>query len=283
MRKIIYSIDAKNKVMFCLINGKKVAFYLTNRLSKTFMDYLDKGVLVDFEISSTVRKFDNYRAHQIAHFNEIKIIKTGRTIYNHEKLKGDMLDFLEEKHYYLIMDLEMTMPKYREKRFSPEIIQYGFVLVEYRGKTILKDHSYIFPINQVPLSQRTVKFLTLDLEMFNAKAQPYNYFYDKLLEITEKYEPKIVVWGKNDIAAIQSSYRIHNKKAITQPSDFVDLSKLHKDYFNLRNDLGLFKAYETYYKKRHEQVHSAQEDAVITKSVFEAFINYINTDLNGTL
>lgn len=281
MRKIINSVDAKKSVFHCIVNGRKVAFYLTNRLSKIFMDYLNKGVLVDFEISNTRRKIDNYRAYQVAYFNEIKIIKTGRTIYNHIKLKGDMLDFLEERYYYLIVDLEMTMPRYREKRFVPEIIQYGFVLVEYRGKTILEDHSYIFPVKQIPLSKRTINFLNLDLEMFNTKAQPYNYFYNNLLDIIKKYQPKIVVWGKNDIAAIQSSYKIHNKKVITEPTDFVDLSKLHKDYFNLKDDLGLFKAYETYYDQKHKQVHSAKEDAVITKSVFEAFINYINTDLNG--
>lgn len=281
MRKIINSVDAKKSVFHCIVNGRKVAFYLTNRLSKIFMDYLNKGVLVDFEISNTRRKIDNYRAYQVAYFNEIKIIKTGRTIYNHIKLKGDMLDFLEERYYYLIVDLEMTMPRYREKRFVPEIIQYGFVLVEYRGKTILEDHSYIFPVKQIPLSKRTINFLNLDLEIFNTKAQPYNYFYNNLLDIIKKYQPKIVVWGKNDIAAIQSSYKIHNKKVITEPTDFVDLSKLHKDYFNLKDDLGLFKAYETYYDQKHKQVHSAKEDAVITKSVFEAFINYINTDLNG--
>lgn len=281
MRKIINSVDAKKSVFHCIVNGRKVAFYLTNRLSKIFMDYLNKGVLVDFEISNTRRKIDNYRAYQVAYFNEIKIIKTGRTIYNHIKLKGDMLDFLEERYYYLIVDLEMTMPRYREKRFVPEIIQYGFVLVEYRGKTILEDHSYIFPVKQIPLSKRTINFLNLDLEMFNTKAQPYHYFYNNLLDIIKKYQPKIVVWGKNDIAAIQSSYKIHNKKVITEPTDFVDLSKLHKDYFNLKDDLGLFKAYETYYDQKHKQVHSAKEDAVITKSVFEAFINYINTDLNG--
>ena len=102
-----------------------------------------------------------------------------------------------------------------------------------------------------------------------------------MLTIINKYHPKIVVWGKNDIQAIQASYKLHNKKALTKSTDFVDLSKLHKDYFNLRDDLGLFKAYETYYKKAKEQIHSAKEDAKITKNVFEAFITYINSDING--
>jgi len=280
VRRIIHSVDENNNLFYCIINGRKVAFYLTKRLAKVFMAYLDEGVLVDFEISETVKKFENFKAHQIAYFNEIKILKSNKTIYNHAKLKSDMLEFLEDKSYYLIADLEMTMPSYRQKKFIPEIIQYGFVLVEYRGKTVLEDSSYIFPIKQIPLSKRTVKFLKLDQGEFNSKAQPYNHFYTSLEEIVNEYQPKIVVWGKNDIVAIEESYKLHNKLPLTKPTDFIDLSKLHKDYFNLRNDLGLFKAYETYYQVRANQIHSAKEDAKITKNVFEAFINYINEDIN---
>ncbi|HHW80058.1 MAG TPA: hypothetical protein GX742_04540, partial [Acholeplasmataceae bacterium] len=61
---------------------------------------------------------------------------------------------------------------------------------------------------------------------------------------------------------------------------FVDLLKLHKDYFNLRNDVGLFKAYETYYEKNAEQVHDAKADAKITKKVFDAFLQYSIKELN---
>lgn len=281
MRRIIFNTDDQNNIFYCIVNGQKVAFYLTKRLAKVFMGYLDKGVLVDFEVSDTNKSFGLVKAIQVAYFNEIKILKSNKTIYNHDILKSDMLEFLEDKSYYLIADLEMTMPGYRVRKFTPEIIQYGFVLVEYRGKTVLEDSSYIYPVKQTPLSKRTVKFLNLDLDEFNQKAQPYNLFYDRLKEITEKYNPKIVVWGKNDIVAISESYKIHNKTPLTDHTDFVDLSRLHKDYFNLRNDLGLFKAYETYYEVVKDQIHSAKEDAKITKNVFEAFINYINTDVNG--
>lgn len=256
-----------------------MSFYLTKRLSKIFMDYLDKGVLVDFEISKTKRKIANYQAYQVAYFNEVKLLKTRRKIYSHSALKLDMLEFLEKKDYYLIVDLEMTMPRYRERKFKPEIIQYGFVLVEYRGKTVLEDSAYILPVKQTRLSKRTINFLNLDYELFYEKAKPYKHFYNSLLEIFKKYQPKIVVWGKNDISAIQISYNIHNMKAITNENDFVDLSKLHKDYFNLKDDLGLFNAYETYYNKKHKQIHSAKEDAVVTKNVFEAFVNYISNDI----
>lgn len=279
MKRIITDVDKNLNVFKCDMGGRKKAFYLTNRLAKIFMTYLDKGVLVDFEVFDHKKKIDNYMAYQVSHFNLIKILNSGRTIYDHQQLKNDMADFIEDKPYYLFVDLEMTMPQYRQKRFVPEIIQYGFVLKEHRGKTITKDSSYIFPVKQIPLSRRTVKFLKLDVEKFNQKAQPYACFYDALEKIIKKYNPKIVVWGKNDITAMELSYKLHNKVPLTNADDFVDLLKLHKDYFNLRDDLGLFKAYETYYDKNPKQRHDAKDDAIVTKDVFKAFVSYMSEDL----
>ena len=62
---------------------------------------------------------------------------------------------------------------------------------------------------------------------------------------------------------------------MTDANDFIDLLKLHKDYFNLKDDLGLFKAYQVYYKIDETQAHDAHDDALITKQVFDAFIDYI--------
>lgn len=280
MKYIIKNVDYRENVFKVEMDGRKTAFYLTNRLAKIFMPYLDKGVLVDFEIFDHTKKIGNYVAHQVSHFNLIEILSSGKIIYDHSKLKNDMAEFLEEKPYYLFIDLEMTMPQYRQKKFVPEIIQYGFVLKEHRGKTIAEDSSYIFPIKQIPLSKRTIKFLKLDEEAFNQTAQPYTYFYEALADIIKKYNPKLVVWGKNDIVAMDLSYGLHNKVPLTKADDFVDLLKLHKDYFNLRNDLGLFKAYQTYYKEKPKQLHCAKDDAIVTKDVFEAFITYMSEELD---
>ena len=67
--------------------------------------------------------------------------------------------------------------------------------------------------------------------------------------ILDTYRPKMVVWGKNDIVALNESYKLHDLLPLTNEYDF-DLLTLHKDYFNLNQDIGLFKAYETYFPQK---------------------------------
>ena len=91
----------------------------------------------------------------------------------------------------------------------------------------------------------------------------------------KKYNPKLVVWGKNDLSALNDSYVLHDKDKLTSDENFIDLLKLHKDYFNLKDDLGLFKAYKTYYDVAFSQAHDAKDDALVTKYVFDAFLEYM--------
>ena len=80
---------------------------------------------------------------------------------------------------------------------------------------------------------------------------------------------------KNDLTALNDSFILNNKPKITEDHDFIDLLKLHKDYFNLKDDLGLFKAYQTYYGITFDQAHDAKDDAFVTKLVFDAFLSYM--------
>ena len=120
--------------------------------------------------------------------------------------------------------------------------------------------------------------MKLDINIYNQTKIPFIDFYNQLKDIITKYNAKIVVWGKNDIQALNYGYKIYKLKPLTNDYDFVDLLKLHKDYFNLRNDLGLFKAYETYYDETIKQTHDAKDDAKITKKVFDAFLEYSNIE-----
>lgn len=279
MRLIIKNVDYRRKIFYCQIGNQKTGFYLTKRLSKIFIEQLKKNVLVDFEISDKTKAIGQKKVYQVMHFNEIIDLKHKRVLYNHLSLKKDMISFLENKKYFLFLDLEMTIPSYKEKNFIPEIIQYGYLLMENNGKIVLEDTAYINTVKQAPISKRTLKFLSIDFDKYDKLAEPYDIFYKKMRDIKNKYQPKIVVWGKNDIIALNHSYNLYKVKAVTNRTDFIDLLKLHKDYFNLKDDLGLFKAYETYYKKEFEQVHDAKDDAVVTKEVFKAFIEYSINEL----
>lgn len=278
MRLMIESVDHKNRTFTCKIGNQLISFYLTNRLAKIFLEHLSEDVLVDFEITGKRRTVNNKKVFHVAYFNLIKNYKNDIVIYDHSKLKRDMVNFLDSNKHYLFLDLEMTMAYFRQKRFVPEIVQYGYLLVNDRGETVIKGSNYVETTLQKRINKRTISFLKLDINKYHESKISFKEFYNELDNVIKKYSPKIVVWGKNDIQALDHGYKIHNLKPVTNQYDFVDLLKLHKDYFNLHNDLGLFKAYETYYKEEINQVHDAKDDAVVTKKVFDAFIKYSKTD-----
>lgn len=275
MKKIISNIDKKNQIFFTVIDSRKIGFHLTNKLAKTFFSYLNEGVLVDFEVSPKLKKIGNMRYYQVAHFNQIISLDPHIVHYDLHKLRKDMFEVLSSHEHYLFIDFEMTMPGYSDHEFNPEIIQVGYVLSKAKGEIILQDGYYVLPKIKTTLSKRTKRFLSLDEEHFFSVAIPYQQFYDELKKIIDTYHPKLVVWGKNDLTALSDSYQLHNQEQLTDVFDFVDLLKLHKDYYNLKDDLGLFKAYKAYYEVDFKQEHDAKDDALVTKYVFDAFLDYM--------
>ena len=49
-----------------------------------------------------------------------------------------------------------------------------------------------------------------------------------------------------------------------------------KGYYELKNDPGLFKLYQTYYDVDDNQLHDALDDAKTTLYVFKAFVDEVN-------
>ncbi|MBE0700069.1 MAG: hypothetical protein IH571_00115 [Acholeplasmataceae bacterium] len=272
MKKLIWSVDYKKKIFYIIIHGRKIGFHLTNRLSKTFLSYLRKGVMVDFAITERKKRIDNAYVYQVAYFNQIVTLRPFTVHYDLKKLRHEMQTVLKNNKNYLFIDFEMTMPGHDPKSFKSEIIQVGYVLAEARGPVKLSEGFYVLPKENKTLSRRTKKFLNLDEEQFFKEAMHFDVLYNKLKHIMTAYDPKLVVWGKNDITALNDSYALHQKRRLTEDLQFIDLLKLHKDYFNLKDDLGLFKAYKTYYQLDFEQEHDAKDDALVTKYVFDAFI-----------
>lgn len=275
MKRIIYHVDAKHPIFYIILEGRKIGFYLSNRLAKIFMSYLDQGVLVDFEIQPKMKKIGTMVYYQVAHFNQIIRLNPYQVHYDLYRLRDDMKSVLSQHEYFLFIDFEMTMPGYHPETFRPEIIQVGYVLAQAKQDPILQDGYYVLPKEDRSLSKRTKRFLKLEEDVFFQHAVPYDVFYEKLHAIITTYQPKLVVWGKNDLTALHDSYFIHERPALTKDDDFIDLLKLHKDYFNLKDDLGLFKAYQTYYDVEFDQAHDAKDDAYVTKLVFDAFQSYI--------
>ena len=63
----------------------------------------------------------------------------------------------------------------------------------------------------------------------------------------------------------------------TKRMRFLDLLNLHKVYYGLKNDIGLFNAYNLYSNERLVgQKHDALEDAIITMEIFKNFVEVCN-------
>lgn len=274
MKHVIYRVSRNKDRFYCIINGQRIGFYLTRSLEKIFSQHLKVGHLVDFEITDLTKKIGQGKYHQVSHFNKIESLNPYYNIYDLEQLRQDMSVVIRNYDYYFFIDFEMTMPGYKRGPFQAEIIQFGGVLTDNQGNVLLEKDYFVKPkVNKISI--RTIKFLDLDLDDFYQNAKDFEYFYLDFKNILDKYEPKIVVWGRNDIIALNDSYKIHDLLPLTNEFDFFDLLTLHKDYFNLNQDLGLFSAYQTYFPNDQikKQAHNAKDDAKITKEIFFEFID----------
>lgn len=273
MRHLIYEVSTNKDLFYCIVDGRKVGFYLTRNLASIFSQHLKRGYLVDFEINKQTKVINKTKYYQVNHFNKILSLNPHVLLYDINDLRRDMKEVISKYKYYLFLDFEMTMPGYKKGPFQAEIIQFGGLLTDNKGNKILDRNYFIQPNKKI--SVRTIKFLKLDMDLFRASAKSYEYFYLDLKDIINTYQPKIVVWGKNDILALKDSYRIHKLLPLTSDYNFFDLLTLHKDFFNLNQDLGLFKAYQTYFPHLdiEPQIHDAKDDAKVTKAIFFEFIN----------
>ena len=86
-----------------------------------------------------------------------------------------------------------------------------------------------------------------------------------------KYDPAIVVFGKNDQLVLNESYDINNLPSLVNKTRYINLCQLIKNYYELKNDPGLFKLFGVYYDNSEIQIHDALSDSEVTRLVFLAF------------
>lgn len=277
MKKIIYEVDHTNRCFYIIDDNQKVGILLTHKQNKTYMPYLSEGILVDIQLLKKKTKHLGVNMYRLDYFNQIVDLKPYRIIFDIKTLRREMFNVITKYEHYLFIDFEMTMPEYRDFGFFPEIIQCGYVLTNKDGKVLEKDGFYVDTKTRKPLTNRTIKFLNISQKEYDKTKISYNDFYQKLKKIILNYHPQIITWGKNDLQVLNHSYEIHKKEPITDSLMFTDLLKLHKDYYRIKNDMGLFRTYQNYYKVDLIQEHDAQHDALVTFKVFEAFVKAIQS------
>ena len=278
---IIHDVDIYNKVISLKVNNRLSFFYFQNSQMNIFKRYLYKGNVIDLEYDeNVVYKRKNREAFLVSYV--IRLYSTGKfdnvVYYDKNRLNKSLSKFLSSLGNVMILDLEMTMPSYtyRHIPFKPEIIQAGFLLLDPQGEEIYRYSNYIKPTLNDYISRRVFRFLSLEQSEFEAKAIPYKSFYKELAEVIEEYNPVIIVYGRNDILVLNESYSINGVPSLKNKIRFVNLCQLIKNYYDLRNDPGLFKLYQIYSGNNDVQVHDAFNDCEVTSLVFSAFKDEVN-------
>lgn len=281
MNKIIYKIIPKKKVFIILDGKKEIAYYLPKRLAIIFIDYIQAGFYIDFVATQNIKKIGKIQAYEIAYFRKIEDRKEKKVYFDLTKLRENMFHVLEGYDYLLFLDFEMTMPSGKNDTFYPQIIQFGYVLTNSSGKTILKESNYLMPNKIIDYNYRTESFLKIEYRQFLKKAKPFNFFYDKFKDIFQKYDPQIIIWGINDYQVLVNNLSEKSLEIFFKRENFSNLLQLYRNYFQLGKDIGLFDAYKNTTNKNEfiYQRHNALDDAIMTKDVYFSFYKLIRENI----
>lgn len=275
--KIIRYSEKKRNV-YVLFQKKVYPINLTNFLNKQYGRYFNNNVYLTCEISIEKQKKQYVLFHRLIKILKLEYISgyQRKVYYDFEQIKQGIKKVINHQDNILFIDLELSMhPFYKSSEYVQEIIQCGYLLENNQGKIIEKNNFFIKPVLYPKLTKRTIKFLTITQSDVDKGITPSE-FYTVLKDLLKKYQPKIIVWGKNDILSIKAFYKISNFVPLTKRQDFINLLQLYKTYHSLREDRGLFKCYESYGKQIDKQVHNALEDAIVTREVYHLFKEEVN-------
>ncbi|MGD9761418.1 MAG: exonuclease domain-containing protein [Candidatus Izemoplasmatales bacterium] len=274
----------ESKRLIAIKSRKKIDFYyMSKSMFKQFMQYFQTGIFIFMVVKQVPRI---YRGHLVKNVVSIeKVLSPNKNkptyYYDISMIKSGIKSLINQNRNRLFIDFEMSMPPYNNyQNFVSEIIQIGYILTDEFGNKIEDFSSYIKPKLFPELSIRTKKFLHLEQSDVDS-GNTYDFLHQKIMQIQNKYKPIVYVWGKNDHLELNKLNKIHRLSNFTKSMQFIDLLSLHKNYFGLKNDIGLFNAFNIYYKEEilNNQKHDALEDALITKEIFYAFKDVCNNKL----
>jgi len=286
MKKIIsgriFYINEEERIIGLKVKDRQSFFYLQRSLLNKIGKYLELSRFIQFVVEDKPRIYKKTKVYTVEYIRKIMVIRYRKNIvyYDIKKIKKGTKNLINNLDYKMFLDLEMSMHPYRvDKNFTQEIIQVGYYLVDKDNKLIEEYNELIKPKLHPKLTKRTLKFLEITQAQLN-EGLLYVDFYNHFSKVIEKYNPSIIVWGRNDFLALRESYKINEVKSLRQKTRYINLLKMHKNYFNLRNDLGLFNAHKAYTNIENFQAHNALEDAKVTYRIFEGFKQVVNNEIS---
>jgi len=256
-------------------------FYMGKGMFSSFTQYLGEGVFVWMTVADVPRKMRGVQATLVEKIDKVMLPHgfTPKVFFDANLIKSGIRSLVNARKTKLFVDFEMSMPPFKyNPDFLSELIQCGMILCDDAGNVLEEHNTFIKPFMFPEITDRTRKFLKINQSTLNAGIE-FPVFHDLLDRIVTLHRPMVVVWGQNDIIELRKAALYHRLPDITRKAQFVDLLKLHKNYFGLKNDVGLFNAYKQYAGVDPEkQAHDALEDATVTKIVFDAFKKVCNGD-----
>ena len=277
---IIYDINLNTRII-SIKSGKNLKFYyVTNSLMKKFKKYLYNGTYASFVCQDNAIIKSRTMVYSISYFKEIKTLsKFGPIVhYSKSSISSELKEFVNNLDNLMFIDLEMSMPGYKDsKDFLIELIQASYIITDKKFNTLTQHDFHIMPTVNKFLSDRCEEFLNITYDELRFKGVHYKQFYNQFKSDLEKYNPTIIIFGKNDRLFLEKSYKTNNSESLAGISRFVNLSQLLKNYYELTQDPGLFKSYEIMYNEDlPKQKHDAYEDAYYTYLVFKKFKEELN-------
>ncbi|MFO7969569.1 MAG: exonuclease domain-containing protein [Bacillota bacterium] len=279
----IYKVIENKRIIAISSKKRLYYYYMSKGMFRQFMDYFHKNIYVFLKVKPNYRLYKGIKVQNVISIDKVLSPNKNKPkiFYDISMIKSEIKKLVNQKRNRLFIDFEMSMPPYYNyENFISEIIQVGLVLTDEYGNIIKKYNSFIKPKLFPKLSKRTLRFLELN-QMNVDGGIDYLTLYKLLKEINIAYEPIIYVWGKNDKFELAKLNKIYQLDNFIDDMQFVDLLSLHKTYFRLKNDLGLFNAFNSYSKitALNNQKHDALEDALVTKEVFYSFKDVCNHKL----
>lgn len=276
---LLHGVDGKKRVI-AIKETKKVSFYyMAKGMFQSFLQYFKEGIYVFLYVQETSRRYRGYTVTNVVNIE--KVLSPNRqnptVYYDVSIIKSGISSIVNSRKPKCFLDFEMSMPPYQNyQSFISEIIQFGYILTDAEGQVIDKHSFFIKPILFPEISERTKKFLHVEQEQINEGLE-YREFYNRFSSILNSYKPMVFVWGQNDQIELRKMNHRYDLLDFTPKTQFIDLLKLHKTYFGLKNDIGLFNAYYLYYENDlDKQKHDALEDARVTRAVFDSFVKVCN-------
>ncbi|MGI6392704.1 MAG: exonuclease domain-containing protein [Candidatus Izemoplasmatales bacterium] len=271
---LLHGVDEVNRLIAIKTKRKIDYYYLARSMFADFMAYFRPGIYVFLQIQKSPRIYKRHRVRNVLNIEKIMepYGQKPKLYYDISLIKSGISAILNTKKPKLFLDFEMSMPPYRNyQNFVSEIIQIGLVLIDEEEKIIEEFSAFIKPKLFSKISERTAKFLSVSQAEIDAGIA-YQEVHDLLKRIQRMYRPMVFVWGKNDELELAKMNRLYELDDFTRKMQFIDLLRLHKTYFGLKNDLGLFNAYKAYKGvDLTKQKHDAFQDASVTLAVFSCF------------